>query len=204
MQNLIVLTHGAGSNRDAPLLVALDSELTQARWRVARVNLAFREARSTGPPFPAEAARDREVLRQAVENARQTGGLRVYLGGHSYGGRQCSMLAAESPELVCGLLLLSYPLHPPGRPERARTSHLPGLRTPCLFVHGTRDPFGTLEELQSAMALIAARTSLLPVDGAGHGLAAHRGAKLHQIAARIAQAWIDFAEGEETATGPST
>jgi predicted alpha/beta-hydrolase family hydrolase len=80
------------------------------------------------------------------------------------------MLCAEESDLVAGLLLLSYPLHPPRRPEQQRTQHLPDLHTPTLFVHGTRDPFGSIEELQRAMKMIPARTSLLTVESAGHDL----------------------------------
>ena len=95
---------------------------------------------------------------------------RIYLGGHSYGGRQSSMLCAEEPDLVAGLLLLSYPLHPPRKPEQQRTQHLPDLRTPTLFVQGTRDPFASIAELQQALKMIPAKTKLLPVEGAGHDL----------------------------------
>ena len=95
---------------------------------------------------------------------------RVFLAGHSYGGRQSSMLCAEEPDLVAGLLLLSYPLHPPRRPEQQRTQHLPDLRTPTLFVHGTRDPFGTIAELERAMKMIPAKTKLFAVERAGHDL----------------------------------
>lgn len=94
----------------------------------------------------------------------------IFLGGHSYGGRQSSMLCVEEPEIASGLLLLSYPLHPPRRPEQQRTQHLPNLRTPALFVHGTRDPFGSIEELQQAIKMIPARTKLMVVEGAGHDL----------------------------------
>jgi predicted alpha/beta-hydrolase family hydrolase len=80
------------------------------------------------------------------------------------------MLCAEEPDLVTGLLLLSYPLHPPRKPEQQRTQHLPDLRTPALFVSGTRDPFGSIEELQQAMKMIPAKTKLMPVEGAGHDL----------------------------------
>jgi len=80
------------------------------------------------------------------------------------------MLCAEEPDLVGGLLLLSYPLHPPRKPEQLRTQHFSKLITPALFVHGTRDPFGSIEELQSALKLIPAKTELLKVDGAGHDL----------------------------------
>jgi predicted alpha/beta-hydrolase family hydrolase len=80
------------------------------------------------------------------------------------------MLCAEEPDLVAGLLLLSYPLHPPRKPEQQRTQHLPDLRTPTLFVQGTRDPFASIPELQQALKMIPARTRLLPVEGAGHDL----------------------------------
>jgi len=95
---------------------------------------------------------------------------RLFLGGHSYGGRQSSMLLAEDPHLADGLLLLSYPLHPPRKPDQLRIKHLPDLHVPALFVHGTRDPFGSTEEFQQALALIPAKTLLLEVQNAGHDL----------------------------------
>jgi hypothetical protein len=94
----------------------------------------------------------------------------VYLGGHSYGGRQGSMVAAEDPRLVSGLLLSSYPLHPPAKPERMRTEHFPNLEVPALFVQGTRDPFGSIEEIEAARKLITAKTRLLVIEGVGHDL----------------------------------
>ncbi len=100
---------------------------------------------------------------------RQTSG-RVFLGGHSYGGRQASILSAAEPGLVDRLLLLSYPLHPPQRPSELRTAHFSDLKTPALFVHGTRDGFGSIDELVVALKLIPARTELLPISGAGHEL----------------------------------
>ena len=87
---------------------------------------------------------------------------RVFLGGHSYGGRQSTMLCADQPGLVDGLLLLSYPLHPPRKPDQLRVQHLPKLQTPALFVHGTRDPFGSPEEMEAALSLIPAKTRLRP------------------------------------------
>lgn len=86
------------------------------------------------------------------------------------GGDKASMLAAAEPGLVESLLLLSYPLHPPQKPAALRTKHFPAIHTPALFVHGTRDGFGTISEMQSALSLIPARTDLLPIDGAGHEL----------------------------------
>jgi len=99
---------------------------------------------------------------------------RVFLGGHSYGGRQASMLAADEPELAAGLLLLSYPLHPPGRAADLRTAHFPRLAAPVLFVHGTRDPFGSIDEMRAALATIGAPHELITVDGAAHDLGGKR------------------------------
>jgi predicted alpha/beta-hydrolase family hydrolase len=94
----------------------------------------------------------------------------VYLGGHSYGGRQATMLAAEDPTVADGLLLFSYPLHPPEKPAQLRTAHFPQLRTPAVFVHGTKDPFGTPAEIKSAITAIPAATRLMVVESAGHDL----------------------------------
>ncbi len=168
--DVLVLTHGAGSNCRAPLLIAAAEEFAASGITVLRIDLPFRQERSFGPPRPAHAARDREGLRNAVAAARRLGPGQIFLGGHSYGGRQATMLCAEEPELVTGLLLLSYPLHPPGKPEQLRTQHFPLLKTPALFVHGTRDGFGSIEEMQSALTLIPVKRALLEVEGAGHDL----------------------------------
>src|SRR5271170_1540999 len=167
-QNGFVLTHGAGSNSRAPLLVALAEALAGAGFAVLRCDLPYRQARSFGPPRPGDAVRDRLGLQNAVNGLKKIVPGRIFLGGHSYGGRQASMLLAEQPELVEGLLLCSYPLHPPGKPDRLRTQHLPALKVPVLFVQGTKDPFGTIEELEAARKLIPAKTALLKVEGAGH------------------------------------
>jgi predicted alpha/beta-hydrolase family hydrolase len=115
----------------------------------------------------------------------------VFLGGHSYGGRQASMLAAEEPGLVDCLLLLSYPLHPPQKPGELRTAHFPRLQIPSLFIHGTRDGFGSIEELASAVKLIPARTELLSVTGAGHELLNKK--NHHELRGQIVQALRSFA-----------
>jgi len=166
----LVLTHGAGGNCRAPLLVAVANSFCAAGVHVLRCDLAFRQRRPFGPPSPATAAADRTGLREAVEAMRALVTGPVFLGGHSYGGRQATMLAAEAPELAAGLLLLSYPLHPPKKPEQLRTAHFSALRTQAMFIHGTRDDFGGIEEMQAALRLIPARTWLVPIQGAGHDL----------------------------------
>ena len=166
----LILTHGAGSNCNAPLLIALAETFAEHSYTVLRCDLLFRQERPTGPPFPGNGERDRDGLRNAVTAMRKLASGRIFLGGHSYGGRQSTMLCAAEPGLVSGLLLLSYPLHPPRKPEQLRTQHLPTLRTPSLFVHGTRDPFGSIAEVGRALQLIPARKELLKVEGTGHDL----------------------------------
>jgi predicted alpha/beta-hydrolase family hydrolase len=162
-----VLAHGAGSDARAPLLTRVAGALAGAGLLVLRCDLPYRQRRATGPPRPHEAAEDRAGLRRAIEKMRGMAAGPVLLGGHSYGGRQASMLAAEEPGICDALLLLAYPLHPPGQPERLRTAHFSNLRIPALFVHGTRDRFGSLAELRAA---IPGHAELLAVEGAGHDL----------------------------------
>lgn len=165
----LVLTHGAGGNCNSALLVALAENLSQNGITVLRCDLPFRQQRPYGPPLRT-AEVDQQGLRRAVEWLRTMVNRRIFLGGHSYGGRIATMLAAKEPSVVDGLLLLSYPLHPPNKPQQLRTAHFPELRTRCLFVHGTQDPFASSEEIQSALKLIPAETTLLSLEGRGHEL----------------------------------
>jgi predicted alpha/beta-hydrolase family hydrolase len=168
--DVLVLTHGAGGNHEAPVLRAVAEAFAARQTTVLRCDLPFRQARAKGAPSPAGAARDRAGLRRAVELMRARCPGRVLLGGASYGGRQATLLVAEHPRLVDGLLLLAYPLHAPGRPQHQRSEHFPRIRTPALFVHGTKDPFGTIPELEAARATLGAPSALLRVDNAGHDL----------------------------------
>jgi uncharacterized protein len=102
------------------------------------------------------------------------------------------MLCASDPELVDGLLLLSYPLHPPRKPEQLRVKHLPELRVPTLFVHGTRDPFGSVEEMGAALKLIPVKTELLKVDGAGHDLGFKAKAMPEELVGGVVRAFQRF------------
>src|SRR5262245_59967938 len=144
--DFLVLTHGAGGNSQSGLLQAVAMAFADAGPTVLRCDLPFRQIRRFDPPRPGDAARDRQGLRNAVQSMRKIGDGKVFIGGKSYGGRQASMLLAEE-NIADGLLLLSYPLHAPGHPEKPRIEHLPKLHVPTLFVHGTRDPFGTIHEI---------------------------------------------------------
>lgn len=166
----LVFTHGAGGNCRGPLLASLAEAFAGAGFTVLCCDLPFRQARSFGPPRPGDALRDRQGLTNAVRALRKLAAGRMFAGGQSYGGRQVTMLSAEEPGLADGLLLTSYPLHPPGKPDQLRTQHLPNLQTPALFVQGTHDPFASPEEMESALQLIPVKSSLLRVEGVGHDL----------------------------------
>jgi predicted alpha/beta-hydrolase family hydrolase len=180
----VILTHGAGSDCNAPLLVALSEAFSKQGYLVLRCDLPFRQKKPTGPPF-GHAEKDRAGLRNAVAALRKLVSGHIFLGGHSYGGRLASILCAAEPGLVSGLLLLSYPLHPPRQPEQLRTQHLPDLRNFSLFVHGTRDPFGSIEEMTSALRLIPAKTELMVIDGAGHDLGFKGKARAEELPGRV-------------------
>ncbi len=217
--NGLVLTHGAGSNAQAPLLIALAETFCAAGFTVIRCDLPYRQARSFGPPGPGDAARDRAGLKNAIAALQKTWDEKtwdaplladvarsgnsgsqksgkIFLGGHSYGGRQASMLCAEEPNLAAGLLLLSYPLHPPRRPDQQRTQHLPDLRTPTLFVHGTRDPFASTTEIQQAIKMIPAKTRLLEVEGGGHDLGFKSKAK-EELSNQVLAAFLQLIDEEK-------
>jgi predicted alpha/beta-hydrolase family hydrolase len=166
----MLLSHGAGGDSKAPLMVAVAKAFCEAGYLVLRWDLPFRQAGPRSSPG-GSGKRDREGIVQAAQELRQLAkGVPLYLAGQSYGGRQSSMVAAEDSSVADGLLLLSYPLHPPGKPAQLRTDHFGSLRTPVLFVHGTRDPFGTVDELKEAIKLIPAAARLQVVEGAGHGV----------------------------------
>ncbi|WP_124713656.1 alpha/beta family hydrolase [Mycolicibacterium nivoides] len=174
-QGVVVLTHGAGGNRDSAMLVKLCDEWASRGWLAIRYNLPYRRRRPKGPPS-GSAAGDQEGIAEAIALARTLADGPVIAGGHSYGGRMTSMVAADEdsgagPDV---LTLFSYPLHPPGKPERARTEHLSRITVPTVFTHGTADPFGTIEELTAATALVGGPTELVVIEGARHDLGSKR------------------------------
>jgi predicted alpha/beta-hydrolase family hydrolase len=183
----LILTHSAGSDCNSALVVAISESFAENGYLVLRCDLPFRQERKTGPPFPGNAERDRAGLGNAVAVVRNRVAGRIFLGGHSYGGRQATMLCAAEPNLVSGLILLSYPLHPPRKPEQLRVQHFPGLHTPALFVHGTRDPFGSVAEMGEALRLTRAKTELMTVEGAGHDLGFKGKAQAIELPAKVCE-----------------
>lgn len=165
----VVLTHGAGGSRESPLLVRICDEWAGRGWLAVRYNLPYRRRRPKGPPSGSATA-DQAGVVEAIELARSMTEGPVIAGGHSYGGRMTSMVVADKAADVDMLTLFSYPLHPPGKPERARTEHLSRISAPTVFTHGTADPFGTIDELRPAAALIPASTEIVEITGARHDL----------------------------------
>ena len=170
---VVVLTHGAGGSRESALLQKICDEWARRGWLAVRYNLPYRRRRPKGPPS-GSAATDRAGIVEAIAVCRALADGPLLAGGHSYGGRQTSMVVADCVEsaaqLVDLLTLFSYPVHPPGKPERARTEHLPDIAVPTVFTHGTSDPFGTLDEVGTAAALIPAPTQIVEIAGARHDL----------------------------------
>jgi uncharacterized protein len=169
---VVVLTHGAGGSRESQLLQQICDEWARRGWLAVRYNLPYRRRRPTGPPS-GSAATDRAGVVEAITVCRGLTDGPLIAGGHSYGGRQTSMVVAApeaSPISVDVLTLFSYPVHPPGKPERPRTEHLPHITVPTVFTHGTSDPFGTPGEVRDAAALIAAPTQIVEITGARHDL----------------------------------
>lgn len=176
----LLLAPGAGSDRNHSCLVAIEEAVRPLP--VERMDFPYRLAGRKAPDrAPVLLAAVAEHAAALVARTKKKG---LVLGGRSMGGRMCSMAVADGLPAV-GLALISYPLHPPGKPDRLRTEHLPRLTVPCLFVHGTKDPFGTPDELQAATATIPGPVTHVWVDGKGHDL---KGADA--LVAEAVKAWL--------------
>ena len=182
----LLLAPGASATRDHPSLVSIDAAVRAAAGLsgtvtlVERIDLPKGKAERAVPVVVAAAA----ALASASSAAGGDG--RVFLGGRSFGGRVCSMaVAAGDVPAARGLVLVSYPLHPPGKPAQLRTEHFPSLQVPCLFVSGTRDSFGRPDELEAATQSIPGAVTHVWIDGGDHGL---RG-KDAEVAAAVVE-WL--------------
>jgi predicted alpha/beta-hydrolase family hydrolase len=177
----LLLTPGASATREQPALVAVDEAVTALGVTVERMDFPYTQAGRRAPDRP-------PVLLQAVEDGAAALAVDdLYLGGRSMGGRICSMAVAEGriPN-ARGLVLVSYPLHPPGKPDKLRTEHFPSLEVPCLFVSGTRDTFGTPAELEAATAAIPGEVTHVWLEGGDHGLRRKDAAVVEAITAWLA------------------
>lgn len=151
------------------MLIRICEQWASQGWLAVRYNLPYRRRRPKGPPS-GSAAGDREGIVEALAAARALADGPLIAGGHSYGGRQTSMVAADNPGLVALLTPFSYPLHPPGKPDRLRTEHFGAITAPTVFTQGSADPFGTIGELRTAARLIPAPVQIVEITGARHDL----------------------------------
>lgn len=188
---VVLLTHGAGGSREAPMLIALCDEWAGRGWLAIRYNLPYRRRRPKGPPSGSAAA-DQAGIAEALTAVRGLGAGPLIAGGHSYGGRLTSMQVAGQPGIADELTLFSYPLHPPGKPDRLRTEHFGSITVPTVFTQGSSDPFGTLDELRAAVALSPAPTTIVEVSGVGHDLGARKGTKVLEVAPLAVDAALSF------------
>lgn len=182
---LLLLTHGAGGDLKDPILRGVGSALAGRGIAVLRFNLAYREA---GRKAPGSATQS-EACWRGVADAVRPGGVPLFVGGKSYGGRMASHVVAGGYP-VEGVVLLSYPLHPPGKPERIRDAHLRDIQAPMLFVQGTKDSFATPELLIATIRTLP-RATLLSVEGGEHSLRV-RGRAANDVAQEIADAIASF------------
>lgn len=163
----LLLTPGAGSGRDHHTLVAIETAL--APLPVARVDFPYRRAGRRAPdrqPVLLQCVRDEAEAFAQEQDVKPRG---VALGGRSMGGRMCSIAVADGLP-AAGLVLISYPLHPPGKPDKLRTEHFPAITVPCLFVSGDRDAFGTPDELESATTAINGPVTHVWIERGRHEL----------------------------------
>ncbi len=163
----LLLFPGAGSAAGHPSLMAIEEAVTP--MPVTRADFPYRKEGRRAPDRPPKLLAC--VVEEAARLAARAGvaAERVVLGGRSMGGRMCSIAVADGLP-AAGLVLMAYPLHPPGKPERLRVEHFPRLRLPCLFISGTRDSFGTPEELEAHTATIPGPVTHVWLDGARHEL----------------------------------
>jgi predicted alpha/beta-hydrolase family hydrolase len=180
----LLLAPGAGAGRDHGVLVAIQEEVARLGIAVRRMNFPYRRAGRRSPdrqPVLVGSVRE-EAVALATESGLEP--RRMALGGRSMGGRMCSVAVAEGLE-AGALVLVSYPLHPPGEPERRRTEHFGRIEVPCLFLSGTRDAFAGSQELEEATRAIRGAVTHAWVEGADHAM---RGRDA-EVAERVS-AWI--------------
>lgn len=161
---IVVLAHGAGGDLNDKLLLSVSSELVDRKLTVVRFNFPYRDA---GRAAPGAQKASEDCYRSVADEVRKNG-VRLFLGGKSYGGRMASHIVSDGYE-ADGLIFLSYPLHAPGKPDRLRDEHLHRIKAPMLFCQGTKDPFATPSLLDGVVASLK-KAKLHRIDGGDHSL----------------------------------
>lgn len=191
----VLLAHGAGADMHAAALTTVADALAAAKIPSLRFNFPYKAAGRRSPDrAPVLEAALREAAEELAARAKVPAD-RLVLGGRSMGGRIGSMVAAEDGAL--GVVLLGYPLHPPGRTDQLRVEHFPRLTMPVLFASGTRDAFGTPDELQQHAKTIKGRVRFHWIDTGDHGFKPLKSSGLTPQAALVgvAAAVVDFVAG---------
>src|SRR5688572_3299992 len=166
----IILGHGAGANQLSGFMRLFATGLAERGIDVVTFNFLYTEqGRKIPDPAPRLEGCYRAVIDAAL-NHKKLKGNRLVIGGKSMGGRIASQVAAQNGEHIDGLVFLGYPLHPPGRPEKQRSEHLPKIKAPMLFVQGSRDAFGTKEEIAAIIKKLKLPATLYAVEGGDHSL----------------------------------
>lgn len=167
----VLLAHGAGSDLQAPALVTVAAALADAKIPSLRFNYPYRDAGRKAPDRPAVLEAATRAAAAELARLAKLPPERLVLGGRSMGGRYCSMIvgAAEDPVPALGLLLLGYPLHASGKPEKQRVEHFPRIEAPCLFVSGTRDSLAGKPALTKAVRKIKGPVTMHWLESADHG-----------------------------------
>ena len=165
----LVLAHGAGANQKSPFMVQFATALAARGIDTVTFNFLYTEERRRLPDRnDALEACWRAVIERFRGGIQDSGGDKLVIGGKSMGGRIASQVAAVGRDGIAGLVLLGYPLHPPGKPQQLRIRHLPAIRAPMLLVQGERDAFGTPEELRPVIDTLTAPAELHVVEGGDH------------------------------------
>lgn len=167
----LLLAPGAGADSSSPALVAVEAAVRD-RLVVRRMDFPYRKAGRRSPDKSPVLIRSVVEEAEALADSAAIDRRRIFLGGRSMGGRICSMAVADGFP-AAGLVLISYPLHPPGKPDKLRIEHFPSIGVPCLFVSGTRDAFATPDELLAHTSTINGEVTHRWVDGADHGMRKH-------------------------------
>lgn len=167
----LILAHGAGGGQQSRFIVHAAKAFAERGIAVATFDFPYMaQGRSVPDKAPVLEAHWRAVIDAARTNPG-VGGLPLFIGGKSMGGRIASQVAAQHVEGIAGLIYLGYPLYPPGKPDQRRDRHLPDITEPMLFVQGTRDPFGTAAEIRELLPRLNPRTTLFEVGDGDHSFA---------------------------------
>jgi predicted alpha/beta-hydrolase family hydrolase len=179
----LVLTPGASAGRDHSGLIAIETVVTPLGVAVERVEFPGQAAGKRRTDPPAVCIETVRAAASALAERLDVPVGRIAVGGRSFGGRMCSMAVADGLA-AAALVLVSYPLHPPGKPDRLRIEHFPALKVPCLFVSGRRDAFASPDELERETTAIPGDVTLSFVEG-DHSLRKSQGE-----AAEVVASWL--------------